>query len=363
MRHRDFFAFCGSLRPQQQKTLNQLSWVRQLAEGEVLYSPGEPGNALYVITLGSLEMLPPKSSQDATGVVFGRGDVVGDLEVFADTRRAQLVKAIEATSLQCFPRTNFAQLLQLVPSFFFFVCEQMASRSLQERHVAAQQDERQELSGRILNFDLTTVHQTIMSSGQSGKLTLKDGDKKVIGAFYFDAGRLFAGTFQHLAGEEAFWQLFQVEKFPGTFTFAVGDSEHADLSEASHIVANGGDLLINALYFRDELDALKKGMQNCSEALNARANELRWNDSAPEHLKPLAEQIWKLLSAGPKTMRELYAQCSVCELKLYETVSELLYSNQVAFASSLLEPDINNLAPLPPLPESPSALFPSHTNC
>ncbi len=363
MRHRDFFAFCASLKPQQQKAVNQLSWVRQLAEGEVLYSPGEPGNALYIVTLGALEMLPPKNRQNGSSIIFGRGDVVGDLEVFADTRRAQVVKAKEATSLQCFPRTNFAQLLQLVPSFFFFVCEHMASRSLQERHVAAEQEERQELSGRILNFDLTTVHQTIMSSGQSGKLTLKDGAKQVIGAFYFDAGRLFAGTFQHLEGEEAFWQLFQVEKFPGTFTFAVGDSEHADLSEASRIAANGGDLLINALYFRDELDALKKGMQNCSGALSARGGELRWTDSAPEHLKPLAEQIWQLLSAGPKTMRELYAQCRVCELKLHEVVSELLYSNQVAFASSVQHPDINNLTPLQSLQESPSALFPSHTNC
>src|SRR4051812_12696453 len=113
MRRHDFFTFCGSLKPAELKTVNQLSWIRQLAEGELLYSPGEPGNALYVVSLGALEMLPPKNRQNAKSVLFGRGDLVGDLEVFADTRRAQSVQAVEATSLQCFPRANFPQLLRL----------------------------------------------------------------------------------------------------------------------------------------------------------------------------------------------------------------------------------------------------------
>lgn len=362
MRHRDFFTFCGSLKPAELKTVNQLSWIRHLAEGEALYSTGEPGNALYIVNRGALEMLPPKNRQNGKSVFFGRGDLVGDLEVFADTRRAQIVQAIEAASLQCFPRANFPQLLRLVPSFFIFVCEQMALRSLQERDLAAEQEDRQELSGRISNFDLTTIHQTIMSSGQTGKLSIKDGSGETIGAFYFESGRLCAGQFQHLTGEEAFWQLFQVEKFPGTFTFTVGD--HVESIESSQIAQNAGDLLINALYFRDELDALKKGMQNCTAELRAHTADLHWNGAAPEHLKPLANQVWALLSAQPKTMRELYRECSVCELKLYEVMSELLYSNQVSFAAtSATAPDINVLQPIMANPEAVPPELPSHIKC
>src|SRR4051812_33628583 len=190
MRHRDFFAFCASLKPGEQKTVNQLSWIRHLAEGEVLYSPGEPGNALHIVHRGTMEMLPPKSRANAKSAVLGRGDLIGDLEVFADTPRKQEVRALDPASLQCFPRANFAPLLQSVPSFFKFLCEIMAVRSLQERDLASEHDDRLELSGRISNFDLTTIHQTVMSSGQTGRLTIKDEKGEAIGAFYFELGKL-----------------------------------------------------------------------------------------------------------------------------------------------------------------------------
>jgi hypothetical protein len=277
-------------------------------------------------------MLPPRNRQNAKNVVLGRGDLVGDIEVFGDTPRTQLVQAKEAASLQCFPRANFAELLRLVPSFFKFVCEQMAYRSLAERNLAQEEEESLELSGRISNFDLTTIHQTIMSSGQTGELVIKDEKARAIGAFYFELGRLCAGQFQHLHGEEAFWQLFLVEKLPGTFSFSVGERPLTDWIEAGQIAQNGGDLLITALQFRDELDALKKGMHQGREQLIARASDLRWSGGAPEQLKPLAEHLWALLTRAPQSMSDLYRQSAVCELKIYQVVSELLYSDQVTTA-------------------------------
>lgn len=333
MRHRDFFAYCTSLKPLEVKTINQLSWIRHLAEGDVLYSPGEPGNALYIVNRGVLEMLPQKNRPNSKSVFLGRGDLVGDLEVFGDTPRTQSVRAQETASLQCFPRANFPEILRLVPSFFKFVCEQMASRLLKERDLASEQNEGLELSGRISNFDLTTIHQTIMSSGQTGELSIKDEKAQAIGAFYFESGRLCAGQFQHLTGEEAFWQLFLVEKLPGTFSFSVREQPVSDWIQSGQIGQNGGDLLITALQFRDELDALKKGMHNHSEKLTAQKASLRWEGGAPEQLQPLAEQIWALLTRGPQTMRDLYRQCSVCELKIYQVVSELVYSDQVSFST------------------------------
>ena len=340
MRHRDFFAFSSSLKPSEVKTIGQLSWIRHLNEGDVLYSPGEPGNALYIVNRGMLEVLPPKSRPTSKSVFLTRGDLVGDLEVFGNTPRTQLVRAQEASGLQCFPRANFPELLRLVPSFFKFVCEQMACRVLTERDLPEVKDDNLQLSGRILNFDLTTVHQTITSSGQTGELTIKDANAKEIGAFYFELGRLCAGQFQHLLGEEAFWQLFLVEKLPGTFSFSVGERPLSDWIQSGQIAHNGGELLITALQFRDELDALKKGMPHNSEKLSARTTPLRWDGGAPVHLKPLADQIWEILFRGPKTMSELYRECSVCELKIYEVVTELLYSDQVFFETTADQPGV-----------------------
>ena len=103
-------------------------------------------------------------------------------------------------------------------------------------------------------------------------------------------------------------------------------------------------MLITALQFRDEFEALKKGMHQNSEALTARTSELHWSDGAPHQLKEVAGQVLDLLSRGAKTMADLYRQCSVCELKLYQVVTELIYSDQVCFrakadgASSQMSP-------------------------
>jgi CRP-like cAMP-binding protein len=335
MRPRDFFAFCTTLKPPELKAIGELSWVRHLAEGEVLYSPGEPGNALYIINRGVLEALFQKGRQNAKSVFLGRGDVTGDIEVFLGILRTQLVRAQEAASLQCFPRANFPGLLRLVPSFYQFVCEQTAYRLLTERDLAGEQNDCRELSGRISNFDPTTIHQTIVSSGQTGELSIKDENTEPLGAFYFESGRLCAGQFQHLTGEDAFWQLFLSDQLSGTFSFSVGQRRLTDWIESGQIRRSGGDMLITALQFRDELEALKKGMHQGSEKLSARTTELRWTGGAHDQLRELAEQILELLARGPKTMGDLYRQCSVCELKIYQVVTELLYSDQVSFADAV----------------------------
>jgi CRP-like cAMP-binding protein len=344
MRSADFFAFCTSLKPIELKTVGELSWVRHMAEGDVLYSPGEPGNALYIVNRGLLEVSPQKGRPAQKAYFISRGDLIGDIEVFADIRRTQYVRAQEASSLQCFPRANFPELLRLVPSFFRYICEQMATQVVKERDLAAEQNDDLQLTGSFSNFDLTTIHQTIMSSGQTGELSIKDDRAESIGAFYFELGRPCAGQFQHLTGEEAFWQLFLCDNLSGTFSFSVGERPLTDWIQSGRIPHAGGDLLINALQFRDELDALKKGMPHSSEKLRARATELQWKGGAPEELRSLGLQIWEMLVRGPKTINELYRQCSVCELKVYQVVAELLYSNQASFvgaADAVAQPQAN----------------------
>src|SRR4051812_26341937 len=114
----DFFAFCTSLKRPELKAIGELSWVRHMQKEEVLYNPGEPGNALYIVNRGSLEVIAPKGGPSGQTMKLSRGDVIGDVEAFAESPRTRLVRAGEdETSLQCFPHSNFGELLRLVPSF------------------------------------------------------------------------------------------------------------------------------------------------------------------------------------------------------------------------------------------------------
>jgi len=187
----NFFAFCTSLKRPELKAIGELSWVRHMAKGEVLYHPGEPGNALYIVNRGILEVIPAKGSPSSQRMKLSRGDVIGDIEAFSDSPRMRMVRAYEDdTSLQCFPQANFDQLLRVVPSFFRYLCGHMAGRLMQAHDLPLQQSHGFELSGRMSTFDLTTIHQTVINSGQTGELQIKDESSETMGAFYFESGRL-----------------------------------------------------------------------------------------------------------------------------------------------------------------------------
>ncbi len=330
MPDRDFFAFCTSLTRPELRMIGELSWVRHLNEGEILYRPGDPGNAMFIVNRGEIEVV--SETMGGESILLARGEVIGDVEAFSELPRTHLVRAPAGASLQCFPRANFHQLVRSVPSFFRYLCEQMAFRVLQANDKAKILDEHAPLSGRISHFDLTTVHQTIANSGQTGQLSIKDEQAETIGAFYFESGRPSAGQFQHLTGEEAFWQLFLNESLSGTFSFSVGERPMTNWIESGQIVRSTGDLLIAALQFKDELNALKKEIQPGAGAkLSPTKPDLHWNGGAPEALRPVAHRVWDLVTRKPLSIGEVYRQCSVCELKIYQVVNQLLTQEQIAF--------------------------------
>jgi CRP-like cAMP-binding protein len=329
----DFFAFCTSLKRPELKAIGELSWVRHMTKGEVLYYPGDPGNALYIVNKGVIEVAPVKGAQGEHNFYLSRGDVIGEVEVFSESPRTRLVRAHEETSLQCFPHANFQELVRRVPSFFRYLCEHMAERLINAREMAIAQHHALELSGRISTFDLTTIHQTVVNSGQTGELRIKDEHAETIGAFYFESGQLSAGQFEHLTGDEAFWQLFLIETLSGTFSFSAVDKPLTEWIQSAKMTPVTGDHLIVALQYRDEFNALKTELNPGKAKLTPLAPALHWNSGAPEHLGKVANQVWDVVSRKPGTITEVYRQCSACELKVYQVVDELMRSEQLAFAT------------------------------
>ena len=330
MPDRDFFAFCTSLSRPELRTIGELSWVRHLTEGEILYRPGDPGNALFIVNRGEIEVVPDLPGTQP--ILLARGQVVGDVEAFSELPRTNTVRSASGASLQCFPRANFHQLVRAVPSFFRYLCEQMAFRVLQATDQVRSLDQPAPLSGRISHFDLTAVHQIIANAGQTGQLSIKDDQAETVGAFYFEGGRPSAGQFEHLTGEEAFWQLFLNEALSGTFSFSVGERPMTSWIESGQIVRNTGDMLIAALQFRDELNHLKQEIDpHAGAKLTPTRQELTWNGGAPEDLRPVATRVWDLVKRKPLSIGEVYRQCSVCELKIYQVVNHLLTHEQIAF--------------------------------
>jgi hypothetical protein len=214
----------------------------------------------------------------------------------------------------------------------------MAGRLLQAHDLPLHQSHGLELTGCISTFDLTTIHQTVVNSGQTGELQIKDEHAETVGAFYFESGRLSAGQFQHLTGEEAFWQLFLIEALSGTFSFSAAEKSLTESVQSARIESSGGDRLIVALQYRDEFNALKPQVPAPPIKLEPAVPTLSWNDAALQYLAPVANRVWEVVSKRPLTVPEIYRNCSACELKVYTVVHQLLQSNQLAPVSQRQAP-------------------------
>jgi CRP-like cAMP-binding protein len=334
MLDRDFFGFCTTLKPLELKAIGKLSQVRHLKEGETVYSPGDPSDTLYIINRGVVEVASGNAGKAPARTYLSRGDIFGDVEVLTELPRKHLIRTCEPVSLQCFPRENIAELVVRVPSFFRYLSEQLAFRLLQARDLTPVQSHCLELSGSLSNFDLVTIYQTIVHSSQTGELRILNEDSALISAFYFEKGQPLSGQFEHLTGEEAFFQLFLSDALPGTFSFSSGERPIRAGMQSGEITRNPEEMLINAVQGRDQLSELKNRMSEGETTLHRLNSNLSWPASVPANLRSVAEEVWECVSDGPVTLSSLFRQCSFCELKIYEAVAELVESEHFELSSA-----------------------------
>ena len=335
MLDRDFFRFCTSLKPLELKAIGQLSRVKHLAESETVYAPGDPADALYIINRGVIEVIQADAQEGSVGGYLTRGDIFGDVELMAGLCRKQLVRTREPVSVQCFARKDFPELARRVPRFFQYLSQHLAYRLLQASDFALAQSQCLELSGSLANFDLVTIYQTIVHSSQTGELRITSESSELISTFFFERGQPRYAQFQHLTGEDAFWQLFSSEKLSGKFSFTSSDEPSSTCIQSERLNRDASDMLITALQGRDELIELQQRMPEGLARVYRRKADLSWPSSAPSHLREIARQIWGLTNQAPIPVSVLFHGCSACHLNIYRALEELVSSQHLAFSEAV----------------------------
>ena len=328
MPSRDFFAFCTSLQPLELKALGALSESRHVEEGITIYEAGEPGDTLYIINRGTLEIRQPGVTSTMAPSYLSRGEIFGDADALMGNARPYSVVTCEPVSLRCFRRDDFAEIVRKVPSFFLFLSEHLAERLLRAREAPSVPRTCLELSGSLSNFDLITIYQTIVNSSQTGELSICDEGGELVSAFFFESGQPRGAQFQHLTGEEAFWQLFLAADLHGTFSFTSGPPSISQSIRGGEIARSANDMLINALQARDEFHSLRAALPGTT-IIERHTRKLDVGASAPADVRQVMEQIWALPFEDSTPVRTLYPQLAVSELKIYQAVTELLKAKQM----------------------------------
>jgi NTE family protein len=87
----------------------------RLGAGEWLFRAGEPGDAMYVVRAGRLEVVAEEERSEALLRVLGRGAAVGELALLTSETRSASVRATRPTDLIAIQREPFEQLLREAP--------------------------------------------------------------------------------------------------------------------------------------------------------------------------------------------------------------------------------------------------------
>src|SRR5438046_10071760 len=109
---RDFFSFCTTLRPIELKALGELSHVRHLQKGELIYTTGELAEEVYSVNRGVVEVIQliPGESDERNFVT--RGDIFGVADALGKMPRSSFARAQGIVSLRCFKRENLVAFWQ-----------------------------------------------------------------------------------------------------------------------------------------------------------------------------------------------------------------------------------------------------------
>ena len=334
MPSRDFFAFCTSLHPLELRALGALSEVRHLPDGAILYRTGEAAEEWFIIKRGTVEL---KANEESSEVVatLSRGEICGDLETWTGSPRLATARAQGPVSVQCFQRADLQKLQEGLPSFFPFLCEQLAHRLLHAQQTASNQSHHLNLRGNFIHFDLVTIYQTIVQSSQTGELAITGRDGELIATFRFRAGQPQAGKFRHLLGEEAFWQLFLMDDPRARFSFGSGASAPSPALDGQVINRNAHAMLLTGVQFRDEFEALKIALPP-SALLKTERSSLDLGLCSTGMPDSLLQAVWRVASERSLTLGELFPFVPACELKTYEAVQELIQTGHLTLSRAEL---------------------------
>jgi lysophospholipid hydrolase len=134
-------------------------WM-ELRSGETLFRQGDPGDALYLIVSGRMQVLQADESAVTTdpstpgsGKVVsepGKGDILGELALLTGEPRAATAHAIRDTQLVCLDRASFDRIVATYPKELLqLIVRQMAGR-LREQSLGRRPESRLPVSIAVL---------------------------------------------------------------------------------------------------------------------------------------------------------------------------------------------------------------------
>jgi CRP-like cAMP-binding protein len=283
--------FFSGLPQEEQLVLAQLGRVDQHMPGRVLFRPGQVVTALYLVIDGVVEICREESEEVGLQPVayLGSGALLAGSKVITGTVLNSQARFPEGGTTLQWPRATLLRQLYASRDFALHYLQSLARR-LEGTIVHLGARSASNLGGMLDHFDLPAILQTVVDSGATGVLEVRDSDGHIFGSIHTRnkmMGPMLCGT---LAGPEAFMEILNSPPAKGTFRFSTVGTPRE--TEAYHHVQ---PLLFEAVRIQDEFQHFASEVPEDSVLRTSarQAAVLEDEDAA------LVEQIWQVLEAQP----------------------------------------------------------------
>ncbi|MHC4821466.1 MAG: cyclic nucleotide-binding domain-containing protein [Planctomycetota bacterium] len=102
-----------ALPPEEFQAILQFAEDFDFDAGETIFEAGEPGDRMYIVEAGKLEVLSPDGERIAE---LGPGDVFGEMALLTERPRSATVRTLEDTETCSFDNEDFDQLMEASPA-------------------------------------------------------------------------------------------------------------------------------------------------------------------------------------------------------------------------------------------------------
>jgi CRP-like cAMP-binding protein len=297
--------------------------IAHLGPGTVLFEPGEPSDRLHVVLDGALEILraTPDHPERVPVAYLSPGEIIGDMALLTGTPRRSGSRVPERLLVWTLARSDFETFANGVPGYWRALAKVFARRletfiTRMRRHT-----QRKELSGKLEYFDLPTVVQTLVSSGQTGILILMDEQSDTIAEVLLCEGTVERARTGGLEGEEAFYEIFH-SGVEGRFFFRTVPDPDPDSISRVPIRPTAFSLLMEAARRSDELAALRERLPDPEKAYVSETDAIEWDDDATADV---ARRIFEALRT-PRKLRSV-AEALPCSTYRVHAVAAALYES------------------------------------
>ncbi len=97
-------------------------------DGEILFREGAPGDHMYVIQSGRVEVITTRNGTEVRLATLGEGDIIGEMAIFGQEPRSATVRAVGEVRALTVDRKNLLRRISEDPSMAFRVIQMLTRR-------------------------------------------------------------------------------------------------------------------------------------------------------------------------------------------------------------------------------------------